>query len=100
MAVGDRGEDRGRPVGEPVHPAVEQRDEQRVLAREVPVDPRADDARLRPDVGQPDGVEPAPGRELGGRGEDPLAALGIATAAGVGRDHLVIMAAGRYGRHK
>ena len=43
---------------------------------------------------------PRPRRELGGRGEDPLAALGIAAATGVGRDHLVIIAAWRYGRHK
>ena len=100
MAVGNRGEDRRGALGQPVHPAVEQRDEQRVLAREVPVDPRADDARLRPDVGQPDGVEPAARRELGRRGEDALPALGIAATTGVGRDHLVIMAAGRYGRHK
>ena len=100
MAVGYRGEDGGGALGQPVHPAVEQRDQQGVLAGEVPVDPRADDARLRADVGQPDRVEPAARRELGRGREDAFAALGIAATTGVGRDHLVIMAAGRYGRHK
>ncbi len=87
-------------LGQPVHHPVQEGHEERVLAREVAVDPGADDARLRPDVGEPDGVEPPARRELGRRGEDPLTPRGIAATAGLGRDHLVMMAARRYRRHK
>jgi hypothetical protein len=79
-----------------VHHAVEEATSS-VLAREVPVIP----SRRAACAGVSQSAVWNPRRRKpGGRDEDPLAAFGIAATAGVRRDHLVIMAAGRYRRQK
>jgi hypothetical protein len=96
-----RRENARRALLQPVHHAVEQGDEDGVLAAEVPVHARPDDARLGSDVGHSDRVEAPSGGELGGHGEDALTAAGVAwgTRGGGGRSrHLLIMTAARYGR--
>ena len=71
-----------RTVEELVDDAVDQRDEQLVLAREVPVDRRAAHARGRADLGDADTVEAALGDELRGRVEQALAP--VLAARGLG----------------
>ena len=53
------------PRGDPVHDLVEHGHQDRRLAAEVPVDARADDARLGADVRHRDRVEAAAGAERG-----------------------------------
>src|SRR3954447_3487828 len=79
LGVGPAGADRlGGGRQQPRHPLVEQRQEDGGLALEVPVDPRADDAGRRPDVGHAHRVEAALGDQLGRGAQDPLPPVRVA----------------------